>query len=66
MIRIDYSNMMGDASGGVAESDWSAAQPRFEAAHAAFQGLRQSGTVGFADIVRDEDDAFSAGMFALG
>ena len=54
MIRIDYSNMMGDASGGIAEGDWSAGQSRFEDAHAAFQGLRQSGAVGFADIVRDE------------
>src|SRR5678815_1945649 len=52
-IRIDYSNMLGDASGGISESDWNAAQPRFEAAFAAFEGLRQSGAVGFADIVRD-------------
>jgi glucose-6-phosphate isomerase len=52
-IRIDYSNMMGEASGGISESDWNAAQPKFDAAFSAFSGLRQSGTVGFADIVRD-------------
>ena len=52
-IRIDYSNMIGAASGGVSESDWSAAQERFAAAHAGFENLRGSGAVGFADIVRD-------------
>jgi glucose-6-phosphate isomerase len=52
-IRIDYSNMMGDAAGGISESDWNAAQSRFDSAFSGFRGLRESGTVGFADIVSD-------------
>jgi glucose-6-phosphate isomerase len=53
-IRIDFSNMMGDAVGGVTEPEWTDAAPEFEAAFNGFQKLRGGGTVGFADIVRDE------------
>lgn len=52
-IRIDYSNMLGTAVGGISESDWAAAPERFNSAHAGFDALRRSGNVGFADIVRD-------------
>ena len=52
-IRIDYSNMMGSATGGISETDWAASQERFDGAHSGFEALRQNGTVGFADIVRD-------------
>ena len=52
-IRIDYSNMIGDAAGGISESDWSASAKAFEMAHAGWKKLRDSGAVGFADIVTD-------------
>ena len=52
-IRIDYSNMIGESVGGIPETEWSAAATRFEAAHAGFSRLRENGTVGFADAVRD-------------
>ena len=38
-IRIDYSNMIGDAIGGIPESEWTAAESRFEEAHAGFRAL---------------------------
>ena len=53
-IRIDYSNMIGDAVGGISESDWTAAAEAFPKAHAGFAALRKNGTVGFADVVSDE------------
>lgn len=52
-IRINYSNMIGDQVGGIAESEWAAASSRFETAHAGFDKLRQGGAVGFVDMVRD-------------
>jgi len=52
-IRLDYSNMIGDAVGGISESDWAAAATSFPKAHAGFGALRQNGTVGFADVVSD-------------
>lgn len=52
-IRIDYSNMMGDAVGGILEAELNAARSHFEKAHACFAALRNGGTVGFADIVTD-------------
>ena len=45
--------MIGDASGGIPEADWTAADTIFEKAHAGFEKLRTSGSVGFADMVRD-------------
>ena len=52
-IRIDYSNMIGDAAGGVSESEFTAAADEFGKAYSAFESQRASGAVGFADIVRD-------------
>lgn len=52
-IRIDYSNMIGEASGGIPEPDWTSAAAEFRAAHAGFEKLRAAGSVGFADVVRD-------------
>jgi len=68
-IRIDYSNMIGEAIGGIPETEWTAVESRFESAHAGFQALRQSGSVGFADIVRDEalrDQAINYALLAKG
>jgi glucose-6-phosphate isomerase len=52
-IRIDYSNMIGPATGGIDESSWLGAGADFARAHAAFTELRSSGEVGFADIPDD-------------
>jgi glucose-6-phosphate isomerase len=52
-IRINYSNMIGEAVGGIPESEWAAAASQFEAAFAGFEKLRKDGTVGFVDMVRD-------------
>src|SRR5215210_2568264 len=52
-IRIDFSNMIGEAVGGIAESDWQTAAHDFSRAFEGFEKLRAGGTVGFADIVRD-------------
>lgn len=68
-IRIDYSNMIGDAVGGIPESEWTAAESRFEEAYAGFRALRDTGDVGFADIVRDEalrDQAINYASLAKG
>ncbi|HUQ47218.1 MAG TPA: glucose-6-phosphate isomerase [Gemmatimonadaceae bacterium] len=53
-IRIDYSNMIGDAVGGISESDWAAAGEAFPKAHAGFDALRKNGSVGFADVVSED------------
>ena len=53
-IRIDYSNMIGEAAGGISEHDWTASAEAFSKAHAGFAELRKKGSVGFADIVSDE------------
>src|SRR6478672_2548338 len=53
-IRIDYSNMIGDAVGGISESDWTAAAEAFPKAHAGFTALRKNGSVGFADVVSED------------
>jgi glucose-6-phosphate isomerase len=52
-IRIDYSNMIGSAVGGIDETEWDGARASFARAHAGFKALRESGDVGFADIVSD-------------
>ncbi|MGI9045158.1 MAG: glucose-6-phosphate isomerase [Gemmatimonadaceae bacterium] len=54
-IRIDYSNMIGAATGGIDEPDWGAAGEAFAAAHAGFARLRESGKVAFADAVSDSE-----------
>jgi glucose-6-phosphate isomerase len=53
-IKIDFSNMMGDAVGGISETEWSSAQGQFEKAFRGFEDLRKGGSVGFADIVSDK------------
>lgn len=53
-IRLDYSNMIGDAVGGISEADWTAASALFPKAHDGFAALRKDGSVGFADIVSDD------------
>jgi glucose-6-phosphate isomerase len=52
-IRINYSNMIGEAVGGIPENEWAAAAADFKRAYDGFEKLRASGTVGFADMVRD-------------
>lgn len=61
-IRIDYSNMMGE--GGIDEAAWKAASADFARAHADFTALRESGTVGFADMVGDATLRDQATRFA--
>src|SRR4029079_9553289 len=63
-IRIDFSNMMGDAVGGIPEAEWSEAAPRFENAFNGFEKIRAGGSVGFADIVRDAALRDQAGHYA--
>jgi glucose-6-phosphate isomerase len=53
-IRIDFSNMIGEAAGGIPESEWQEGPSLFAAAHAGFARLRESGAVGFVDIATDE------------
>jgi len=53
-IRIDFSNMMGEAAGGIPETEWRDSTELFARAHQAFASLRQSGTVGFVDIAMDD------------
>lgn len=52
-IRIDYSNMIGSAVGGIDASAWADAGTAFAAAHQGFGRRSASGKVGFADIVSD-------------
>jgi glucose-6-phosphate isomerase len=52
-IQIDFTNMIGEAVGGVTESEWRSAGSEFSAAYAGFEKLRSSGDVGFVDIARD-------------
>ena len=52
-IRIDYSNMIGTAVGGLSPDEWTGASGDFDKARAGFEKLRAGGAVGFADIVRD-------------
>ena len=52
-IRIDYSNMIGAGVGGLDEAAWGDAVQTFGAAHADFTRLRETGAVGFADVVSE-------------
>jgi glucose-6-phosphate isomerase len=52
-IRIEYSNMIGEAVGGIPESVWEESAPRFADAYNGFERLRSGGTVGFVDIAGD-------------
>ena len=53
-IRIDFSNMIGEAAGGIPEAEWREGTALFANAHAGFERLRESGGIGFVDIVTDE------------
>ncbi|MEO8578281.1 MAG: glucose-6-phosphate isomerase, partial [Gemmatimonadales bacterium] len=64
-IRIDYSNMIGEAVGGIDAGEWEKAAADFDSARAGFEKLRASGTVGFADIVSDGALRDQATSFAL-
>lgn len=46
--------MIGEAAGGIPETEWREATALFAGAHAGFETLKTSGTVGFVDIVTDE------------
>jgi glucose-6-phosphate isomerase len=68
-IRINYSNMIGDAVGGIPEAEWTQASSDFERAFSGFEKLRSGGTVGFIDIARDaalRDQAISFAARAKG
>ncbi|HEX5577918.1 MAG TPA: glucose-6-phosphate isomerase [Gemmatimonadaceae bacterium] len=65
-IRIDYSNMIGSAVGGIDEAEWDGARSSFARAHAGFRALRESGDVGFADMVSDAALREQATRFAAG
>lgn len=52
-IRIEYSNMIGEAAGGIPEKEWRESAARFADAHKGFERLRSAGTVGFVDIASD-------------
>ena len=65
-IRIDYSNMIGAAAGGIDEPEWAAAAEPFAAAHAGFARLRASGKVSFADSVSDAELEKQSTDFAAG
>lgn len=53
-INLDYTNMIGAAPGGVPENEWTDCAGAFEAAHERFTQLRDSGEVGFVDVVTDK------------
>jgi glucose-6-phosphate isomerase len=54
-LKIDFTNMMGDVvRRGIAAADWQAAPDAFRRAHAAVQGLRGTGVLGFLELPTDE------------
>jgi glucose-6-phosphate isomerase len=53
-IRIEYSNMIGEAVGGIPEREWRESTRRFGSVYSGFERLRSTGTVGFVDIASDE------------
>jgi glucose-6-phosphate isomerase len=58
--------MIGSAVGGIDEAEWNSAKEAFSHAHAGFTTLRESGEVGFADIVSDSALRNQAMAFAAG
>src|SRR6266851_7008619 len=54
-IRLDFSNMIGEAVGGIPEKDWLEQAPKFADAYDGFEKLRSDGTAGFVDIANDDD-----------
>jgi len=63
-IRIDFSNMIGEAVGGIPEKDWVEQGPKFADAYNGFERLRSEGTAGFVDIANDDDLRAQATDFA--
>jgi glucose-6-phosphate isomerase len=63
-IRLDFSNMIGEAVGGIPEAEWQQQGPKFAGAYAGFEKLRSGGTVGFVDIATDDDLRDQATEFA--
>jgi len=63
-IRIDFSNMIGEAAGGIPESEWRDSAARFADAYAGFERLRSGGSVGFVDIASDDALRFQSLEFA--
>ena len=63
-IRLDYSNMVGEKVGGVSEAELREAQSAFATAHAGFARLRETGQVGFSDVVRDASLSDQATSYA--
>src|SRR6476619_1029849 len=53
-IRIDFSNMIGEAVGGIPEAEWLEQAPKFAQAYDGFEKLRSGGSVGFIDIANDD------------
>src|SRR3954468_8201465 len=55
MLRIDFTNMMGDVvKGGVGAADWSAAPDAFRRAHAGLGRRRAAGDLGFLALPDDQ------------
>ena len=63
-IRIDFSNMIGEAVGGIPEAEWAEQAPKFAEAYAGFEKLRAGGSVGFIDIASDDNLRHQAIEFA--
>jgi hypothetical protein len=63
-IRIDFSNMIGEAVGGIPEAEWQQQATKFADAYAGFDKLRSGGSVGFVDIVTDDELRDQAIQFA--
>ena len=63
-IKIDFSNMIGEAVGGIPEKDWLDQSAKFAEAYDGFAKLRADGTAGFVDIVNDDDLRDQATDFA--
>ena len=57
--------MIGEAVGGIPEKDWLDQSAKFAEAYDGFQKLRSAGTVGFVDIVNDDDLPDSLASFLL-
>ncbi|MFN2603393.1 MAG: glucose-6-phosphate isomerase [Gemmatimonadaceae bacterium] len=63
-IKIDFSNMIGEAVGGIPEKDWLDQAPKFAEAYDGFEKLRAEGTAGFVDVANDDDLRDQATDFA--
>src|SRR3989442_15153963 len=63
-IRIDFSNMIGEAVGGIPEKDWLEQARKFADVYDGFEKPRSDGAVGFVDIANDDDPRDQANDFA--